>query len=158
MLVYGIDLTQQNQSFSFRMREITKLFARAMNEHLKRFGVTTGQWYFLRALWEREGVSQQYLSNRLGMSSAATVFSINLLERDKLAERLPDHTDKRRYCIYLTPRGKHLREELLPFAREVQLRALDGFTDAEVRQLSEMLGRIKVNLEGIITEQGGEPE
>jgi len=149
-VIYDFDLSRQDQSFSFRMREIVKLFVRAHSRALKVYGITIGQWQFLRALWEKEGQSQAELSDVLGTTSAATVFSVNLLERDGLAERVPDRTDQRRYLIHLTPRGRHLREALLPDARDLQLAALKDFSSSEIRQLSEFLNRIRTNLQEVV--------
>jgi MarR family transcriptional regulator, organic hydroperoxide resistance regulator len=147
------DISQHDQGCSHRMREITKLFARPLLRRLNRHGVTFGEWRFLRVLWERDGVSQSELSDLLDMTSAATVFSVNLLERDGFAERVPDPTDRRRMLIYLTPKGRALRERLMPYARTIRLAAFAGFSDREVRQLDVMLDRIKSNLGNFIRVQ-----
>jgi DNA-binding MarR family transcriptional regulator len=146
-VIYDLDLSRQDQSFSFRMRELVKLFVRGNEIALRKHKVTSGQWHFLRALWEQEGRSQAELSDILGTTSSATVFSINLLERDGLAHRVPDSEDQRRYLIYLTPKGQKLREQLLPHAREIQLTALDGFSADEVRLLDDFMTRMKQNLQ-----------
>lgn len=147
------DLGRHDQGCSHRMREITKLFARPLLLRLNRHGVTFGEWRFLRVLWERDGISQSELSDLLGMTSAATVFSVNLLERDGFAERVPDSTDRRRMLIYLTPKGRALRERLMPYARSIRLAAFAGFSEREMRQLDLMLDRIKSNLGNFIREQ-----
>ena len=148
-----IDLSRHDQGCSHRMREITKLFAQPLQLRLSRHGVTFGEWRFLRVLWERDGISQSELSDLLGMTSAATVFSVNLLERDGLAQRIADPGDRRRMLIHLTPKGRALRDRLLPYARDIRVAAFAGFSQREVRQLDVMLDRIKANLGNFIREQ-----
>jgi len=148
-----IDLGRHDQGCSYRMREITKLFAQPLQLRLSKHGVTFGEWRFLRVLWERDGISQSELSDLLGMTSAATVFSVNLLERDGLAQRVPDPGDRRRMLIHLTPKGRALRDRLLPYARHIRVAAFAGFSEREVRQLDLMLARIKSNLGNFIREQ-----
>jgi DNA-binding MarR family transcriptional regulator len=152
-LTIGFDLSRQDQSFSFRMRELTKLFARGLARDLRNFDVTLGQWQSLRALWEQDGHSQQELSSILNMTSAATVYSVNLLERDGLAFRQRDANDSRRFLIYLTPKGHALRKTLVPFARQIQIDAFADFSDDDIAMLDALLARMKVNLQNAIAER-----
>lgn len=146
-LSLGFDLGRREQSFSFRMREIIKLFSGGLAPDLRKFGVTMGQWQFLRALWEADGRSQRQLGNELNITSAATVFAVNMLERDGLATRQSDPTDSRRTLIFLTLKGHQLRAQLLPFARQIQLDAFEDFSDEEIAQLDMLLAKMKGNLQ-----------
>ena len=143
----ALDLTRQDQSVSFRMRELTKWFGRLIVFDLRPFSITIGQWRFLRMLWERDGVSQQELSDGLGMTSAATVASVNLLERDDLAVRVRHPSDNRRYLIYLTAKGKKLRRQTAPVARTIQIEAFSDFSERESEEFFRLLERMQTNLE-----------
>ena len=140
------DPERRELSFSFRLREINKLFAQGFAKDLRRFGITVGQWQFLRALWEYDGSYQQELSSMLGLTSAATVASINLLERDGLAVRKPDPTDNRRLLIVLTAKGSDLRHELLPLAEKHLYEAVEGFSEADLRRFDRFLTKMTHNL------------
>lgn len=144
------DPQKRGQTFSHRTREINKLFMQGFAKDLRAYDITIGQWQFLRALWERDGYYQQELSSLLNMTSAAAVFSINLLERDGLAIRRSDPKDSRRYLVHLTAKGYALRHKLMPLAKKLQLEAVAGFSAEEILQLSDLLSRMKKNLEQAI--------
>ena len=106
-----------------------RLYARALLTRIEPSGVTRGQWPFLLVLWEEDGISQRELSERRGIREATTVRILERMEKDGLVHRIRDSIDRRRLRVYLTERGKALRNELIPYALEVNdvsLAALSG--------------------------------
>jgi DNA-binding MarR family transcriptional regulator len=152
-ILADLDIAKQDRSFSYRFRAIAKLFGHVRAGLLRQYGVTEGQFHIMRVLWERDGVSQRELGDQLEMTSAATVFSVNMLERDGLAQRVKDPGDQRRFRIVLTSKGRGFRDKLLPESRKYQLAALRGFSETEARLLDALLDRIKANLQGLLTPQ-----
>jgi DNA-binding MarR family transcriptional regulator len=134
-------------SFAWRTRDVAKLYGRAITEALERHGLTYGNWRALRVLWEGDGITQRELAVRLDMTSAATVFAVNLLERDGLARRVPDPSDARRLFVKLTAKGKGLRDIVLPECRELNLRIASTFSDRELVVLDDLLTRLQQRLE-----------
>ncbi len=96
-----------------------RLYSRALLARISHSGVTRGQWPFLVVLWEEDGISQRELSERRGIREATTVRALDRMEKDGLVERVRDPNDRRRIQVFLTPRGRALRDELIPFALEV---------------------------------------
>jgi DNA-binding MarR family transcriptional regulator len=128
------------------MREIVKLFGRELSVDLNAHGITLGQWRFLRVLWERDGRSQKEIAEALDFTPGATVFALRILERDGLARRERAAEDSRISRVHLTPKGRALERQLLPHARDSHIKALEGFSAAEVDVLLALLDRIKDNL------------
>jgi DNA-binding MarR family transcriptional regulator len=62
--------------------------------------------------------------------------------RDGLVTRDPDPNDGRVSRIYLTERGRSLRDELVPKAIAVNARVLSRMTEGEVRTLRRLLGKL----------------
>ena len=60
-----IDLRPE-ESAGYLVRDTHLLFARTLRNLLQTHQITPGQWYFLRALWDEEGLSQRELSRRVG--------------------------------------------------------------------------------------------
>lgn len=146
----------RKQSLSDRFRAINKLFSQARYFALRKNGVTEGQWNILRELWGRDGISQRQIGDQLQMSSAATVYAVNMLEKDNLAKRVKDPGDRRSFRIVLTKEGRKLRNALLPVGWDYQMIALNGFTDEELEQLDNMLERIRSNLGEVIEKRRNE--
>jgi DNA-binding MarR family transcriptional regulator len=146
-------VTPLGSSFAWRVRDISRLFERSILEQLGTFGITYGEWRCLRVLWVEDGITQKVLGTRLDMTSASTVFSVNLLERDGLAKRIADRSDKRRVFVRLTKRGRALEAQLLPILGHLNHRIVAGFSDADVLALSDLLDRLKDGLESELAQQ-----
>ena len=60
-------------SLGYLVRDANRAFQRLLERRISPHGVTRGQWYFLRVLWEEDGLSQRELSARVGMMEPTTV-------------------------------------------------------------------------------------
>ena len=49
-------------SLGYLVRDANRAFQRLLERRISPHGVTRGQWYFLRVLWEEDGLSQRELS------------------------------------------------------------------------------------------------
>ena len=153
---YAVDLNSRGISVSLRMREIVKLFGRQLSVDLNAHGITLGQWRFLRVLWERDGRSQKDIAEALAFTPGATVFALTILERDNLATRQRSSEDSRVSLVYLTPKGRALEKQLLPYAHNSQLQALENFGVAEIDTLLSFLDRIDGNLRRALERQSSQ--
>jgi DNA-binding MarR family transcriptional regulator len=145
-------LTPRNESFAWRMREISKGFAHALDRVLSDHGVTYGEWRCLRVLWQNNNIPQRELAERLDLTSAAMVFSVNRLERDGLARRIPDPGDKRAVFIRLTPKARRLEQALRPRSFEIHSGIFRDFADAEISALEKLLSKLQHGLDRQIAE------
>ncbi|MBU6508010.1 MAG: MarR family transcriptional regulator, partial [Alphaproteobacteria bacterium] len=114
--------------------------------HIRPYGVTLGMWYFLRVLWEEDGLNQRELSERAGTAEPTTVTALHAMERRGLVTRVQNQQDRRKSNIYLTKPARELRALLLPEARTVNRIATAGLSAAEVEALKRVLTRLRANL------------
>lgn len=124
------------------LRKAHRGVMRALEERISQHGITTGAWFFLRVLWEKDMIPQSELSARAGVMGPTTVTAMERMERMGLIERLPSATDKRTSIVRLTARGARMKKILLPCAVEVVDLATSKLSAAEVKQLRDMLVRI----------------
>jgi len=136
-----------DQSVGYLMRETHRAFLRALAARVSRHGVSIGMWYFLRALWEEDGLTQRELSRKVRMMEPTTATALESMERHGLISRTRNSEDRRKINIRLTAKGKRLRNVLLPYAMEVNRVALAGIPAKEIPLLREQLNRIKRNLD-----------
>jgi len=144
-----------DESFGYLMRDTHRAFSKLLKARIAAEHVTIGMWYFLRALWEEEGLTQRALSRRIGMMESTAVPALALMERRGLVRRQRDAKDRRRSCVFLTKRGRALKEVLLPYAKEANLVALKGVGAEDQAALRRVLRQVRVNLERALA--GGEP-
>lgn len=135
------------ESTGFLVRAANRAFQRALEERITRHGVTPGQWYFLRVLWEQDGLNQRELSGQVGMTEPTTVVALNSMEKAKLIRRERSTADKRKVHVFLTAKGKRLREVMLPLAKEVNEIAGAGVSGADTAAMRRALLKMIANLE-----------
>ena len=93
-----------------------------MERRIAPYGVTRGQWYFLRVLWIADGLSQREFSARVGMMEPTTVIALRSMERAGLIRRVRGDDDRRKVRVFLTAKAKRLRNELLTWREALPTR------------------------------------
>ena len=142
----GEFIFEPEDSLGFLIRDAHRAFCKQLGARIADDGVTIGMWFFLRILWQEDGLSQRELSRRIGMMEPTTVSAIDTMEKRGFVVRRVDAKDKRRRLVQLTPKGRKLKQKLLPLAYDVNLVAADTFDAAEIETLQGLLSRLKQNL------------
>ncbi len=81
-----------------------------MAKELEAYGVGSGQFEFLLFLYHKDGVSQETLAKVLKVSKATSARAIQNLEKEGYVYRQRDENDLRAYRVYLTEKGKEMRD------------------------------------------------
>jgi DNA-binding MarR family transcriptional regulator len=133
-------------SLGYLTRIAFRSFSRMLERRTMALGVSSGQWPFLRVLWSEEGMTQRELSRRVAMQEPTTVTALNSLEKAGLVRREPSTEDRRKVHVFLTPRGRQLREEMMACVAEVNEIAARGVGAEDMATLRRVLGRVAENL------------
>jgi DNA-binding MarR family transcriptional regulator len=91
-------------------------------------------------------LSPTAIAERLIVTTASVTSLLDTLERRGLVERRPDPTDRRRLLIVITHDGKAIVDKFLPEIVALQTAALATLTEAQRRQLVELLATVGANL------------
>jgi DNA-binding MarR family transcriptional regulator len=81
--------------------------------------VSFGHWTFLRILWESDGLTQRELSEQAGVMEPTTFSALKAMERLGYVVRRRRDGDRKKVYVFLTPKGRRLRDKLVPLAEEV---------------------------------------
>ena len=141
-----------SSSIATQIRKVHRMFVQDLERFLHPYDVSVGMWYFFRALWEEDGLSQRVLSDRAGVSSAAAVEQLRNMEKRGFIERRPDATDKRRIHVFLTDEGRRLKF-LLPQAAKMNSNALNCLSEGEIGFLGLVLSRLRDSYDQRASEQ-----
>ncbi len=141
------EILPPSRSVGYLVRQTHRAFTRSLQARIAPHGVSVGMWFFLRALWQEDGISQRELSHRVGMMEPTTASALNTMERRGFVRRLRNRTDRRILNVFLTERGRALKRELLPLAAEVNEVALRGVAADEVARVRAVLGKLQANLD-----------
>jgi len=134
------------QSIGSQVRRTHRLFAQALQAALAPQEIPLGMWYFLRALWEEDGLTQREISERVGATAPTAVEQLRNMEKRGLISRRASEEDRRKVHFHLTEMGRSVETELLAYAEGVNRIAMEGFTEGEVGFLRLALMRIQDNL------------
>ncbi|MEV0436744.1 MarR family transcriptional regulator [Nocardia sp. NPDC050413] len=137
----------RGDSLGYVINHLARLMEQALRDRIARHGVVPGQFAQLLALYEREGVSQQELCEKVRIDQSTMAHTLKRMERDGLVERTPDPADGRRALIHLTDRSRRLRPALEAAAREVNTLATAEFSDAQREELLRLAAQAIGNLE-----------
>jgi DNA-binding MarR family transcriptional regulator len=137
-----------NNSIGYLTRIAFRAFSRALETRTLKHGVSSGQWRFLRVLWQEDGLTQRELSRRVGLREPTTVIALKGMERAGLILRAKSVSDRRKAHVYLTPEARALQPILMPAVAEVNAMAVAGLTEAEVTLLRRALTQVGRNLAG----------
>ncbi|HZZ37023.1 MAG TPA: MarR family transcriptional regulator [Caulobacteraceae bacterium] len=135
-----------SHSLGYLSRIAFRHFSRALEKRTLPRGVSSGQWRFLRVLWNEDGLTQRELSRRVGMREPTTVTALKSLERSGFVRRAPSEADRRKVHVYLTPKAQRLKSELMPLVAEVNVLATRGMKPGDVATLRRLLAKVADNL------------
>jgi MarR family transcriptional regulator, organic hydroperoxide resistance regulator len=134
-------------SVGYQIRMVYRAQQRLLQTKIGPHGVTLGMWYYLRALWSEDGLTQRELSHRIGTMEPTTLGAIQTMERSGLVKRVRSKDDRRKVHIHLTRKGRDLERLLMPLAVDVVEASVAGFSPGEVQQLLKFLKAIRDNIE-----------
>ena len=138
-----------HESDGYLVRDAHRAFQRLLERRIAPHGVTRGQWYFLRVLWTKDGLSQRELSARVGMMEPTTVIALRSMEKAGLVRRVRSIDDRRVTHVRITAKAKRMRDELLQLARGINAQADEGISPSDIAVFRRVIMRMTANLDKI---------
>ena len=135
-----------NDRFAHLVKDATRSFQRSLQMRLARFDVPFGHWTFLRALWERDGLTQKQLSDEVGVMEPTTLMAVRAMETRGWVERRQRADNRKNVHVYLTDAGRALKDTLVPLAEEVNASGAKGLTADEIAVARRVLLTMITNL------------
>jgi DNA-binding MarR family transcriptional regulator len=135
-------------TFGFLLHDTARLMRRDFERRSRSSGLTRAQWAVLAYLARSEGTSQAALAEMLEIEPITLVRLLDRLENAGWVERRPDPSDRRVRRLYLTETARPLMEQFQELASATREAALSGLSEAERRQLSDLLMKVRTNLSG----------
>jgi DNA-binding MarR family transcriptional regulator len=109
-------------------------------------GVSFGHWTFLRILWEREGLTQRELSEQAGVMEPTTFSALKAMEGIGYVKRRRLPENRKNIHVFLTAKGRALKEKLVPLAEDVNRVAVTGLAEEDISKARQILIAIIANL------------
>jgi DNA-binding MarR family transcriptional regulator len=129
-------------SLGYNLSLAARLQERRLDDALKTLGLTRTTWCVLLAVGVETLTQPSEIATFIGIDRTATSRALRTMEADGLLTREAGRDDKRTTHVRLTPLGKELIEQGVPFAIENNARMRAKLTDQEHRQLMELLAKV----------------
>ncbi|MEW5548943.1 MarR family transcriptional regulator [Peribacillus frigoritolerans] len=136
------------------MKEILReigMIARALdsisNIEFKEYDLTKGQYLYLVRICENPGIIQEKLAEMIKVDRTTAARAIKKLEINGFIEKKEDKHNKKIKKLFPTEKGKNV----YPFIKRENdysnIVALEGFSEREVETISDLLQRVRKNVE-----------
>jgi MarR family transcriptional regulator, organic hydroperoxide resistance regulator len=135
-----------NDRVAHLVKDGTRALLRALQTRLAAHSVSLGHWTFLRVLWEKDGLTQRELSEQAGVMEPTTFSALHAMEKLDYVTRRQMPGNRKKVFVFLTPKGRMLKQKLVPLAEQVNEIAVRGTRPADVAVTRQVLLRIIENL------------
>jgi DNA-binding MarR family transcriptional regulator len=135
-----------NQSSAYLARQANRALQRVLEMRIASSGIKRGQWYFLRVLWEEDGLSQRELSARVGTKEPTAVIALKSMEKAGFISRVRSKEDSRRAHVWLTPKAKRMRDRMLGVVQSITRDAEKDISKADLRTFRRVAEQMIGNL------------
>lgn len=113
------------------------------------FDITVDQWEILVILWEKEGITQKDLAERLYKDQTNIARMLFKLEKKGFVHRVTHESDRRALRVYLTAKGRDIKNEILEPSIEAYKKTVEGLTDEEVETFRRILAVMYNNVKDL---------
>src|SRR5512144_1503291 len=110
---------------------VRRRIRQAVGSHVRRYHLTTQQFWVLVAIYEHPGFSLGQLAAHLRMDEPTASRVVAALMKRKLVQVKGDAADRRRACIHLRAPGAELGKELRALAMTVRAAVVQGLRPTE---------------------------
>ncbi len=135
------------RDLDFMVAQINHLHHARAHQLLEGLGLYRGQPPVLRTLWEKEGLTQSELAERMQIAPATVTKMLQRMEKTGFITRKPDPDDQRVSRVYLTDAGRAVQNEVESVFETMAKDTFAGFSAEETVLLRRFLLQIRDNLE-----------
>ncbi len=127
----------------YRLSVLTNTISRALAlGYAERFGLTIPQWRIVAVLGHDPDLSAVEVAKRTVIDKVSVSRAVTALESDGRLIRRVDSSDRRRSLLRLSAAGRALYREIVPLARNYEMRLLSTLTASERAAFNDLLTRL----------------
>lgn len=129
---------------------ISQLYRRGgifITKRMEKYNIGQGQFMFLLELYIEDGRNQEELSKVLKIDKGTTARAIKKLEEEGYIERFKDEKDKRSNKIYLTQKGRDIKESIFSVLDEWERKMSEHLDESEKELMIKLLKKVCLNID-----------
>lgn len=118
----GEALLRLDNQLCFALYAATRAITKTYRERLDSFGLTYPQYLVLLVLWEQDGITISEIGDRLMLDSGTLTPLVKRLASMEVVRRQRDDRDERVVRVFVTDKGRGLKEKALEARKHVACR------------------------------------
>lgn len=107
----------------------------ATNKIYNKYGLTSGQFAVLEALYHKGDLSVGEVQERILSTSGTIPVIVKNLEKRSLLEKKQDSQDKRRYILHITDKGRDLLDKVYPENKKIIVSMINVWDEKEQEEI-----------------------
>lgn len=147
-----------SKSIGHQLVHLLTLMRREVELRMAVLGLTDAQWKPLWLLQSAQATTAIELARRMDLDAGAVTRLLDRLEGKGLVERVRSDADRRVVHLRLTAAGEAAAAQVPYVLAAVNNDLLQGFSEAEWKQLRKLLDRMVGNAQGLQALQSEAPE
>jgi DNA-binding MarR family transcriptional regulator len=126
----------------FRLRRVQNQLSRDFAAATAPYNLRSGLFSSLEIIAANPGISQNELSQAVGLDKSITVQIVDEIERRGYGVRRRSDVDRRRHALFVTPEGQALLDELFELLARTEDAVLHQLSSNELAVLHRLLDRM----------------
>lgn len=143
--LYDGDCYDVASSVGHQLVHLMTMMRREVELRMAAHGLTDAQWKPLWALKSGRAGNAIEMAREMGIDAGAITRLLDRLEAKGLVERVRSENDRRVVHLRLTADGENVAARIPHVLASVNNDFLQGFSDAEWKQLRKLVGRMTAN-------------
>jgi MarR family transcriptional regulator for hemolysin len=125
----------------------------AFDQAVEQSGLTRAKWTLIAAVARHPGATQRLIAEALEVREITAGRLVDRLCDEGYLRRDENPSDRRAYCLYLTPAAQPVLDTLDELAKVHEAAIFAGFDAEDVESLDALLDTIARNLSGFRTQR-----
>lgn len=141
--------SRENDSLHSLLWQVIRQHFIRYHSLLGKIGLHKGQPIILALLWKQDGLTQKEIAESLGLRPPTLTVMLRRMEKAGLLKRMVDVGDMRMIRVYLTEKGREIREQVEEINQEMEKECFSGLTMEEKNLLRRFFTQVRDNLKRI---------
>jgi MarR family transcriptional regulator for hemolysin len=134
------------RSVALKLSIVARQLRVSFDQSAETCGLTRAQWTVIAVVARNPGATQRTVAEALEVREITAGRLVDRLCEDGYLRRDENPSDRRAYCVHLTPAAEPLLAKLDDLARLHEARIFAGFESEALEKLDTLLERIAQNL------------
>jgi MarR family transcriptional regulator for hemolysin len=143
----------RKRSLAVKLSVVARQLRVTFDQSTEQSGLTRAQWQVIAAVAGRPGATQRTIAEALEVREITAGRLVDRLCEEGFLKRAENPSDRRAYCVYLTPAAQPLLDMLDDLAKVHEAAIFAGFGPEDLEKLESLLDTVSRNLSTFRSQQ-----